>query len=549
MVVVVRETDGGSKKRAMRATYGTARAGATATQHEMLHWLSKVVMLAKTYCIPEDTMMLINNHISLSQNVEETDMLYASDNQFQSISKRFNRKYNGQLVSIKAVGIPNFSLTPEHPIKISHRTITRKHGEPREYNCHKPIWKEPRLLETIEGYRQTNNDDVKSVDCLVFPKFKIFSDERIIDLSKYRRYSNHVNVLDKLPLTKGVMAILGAFLAEGHATPRGTMVWSFSREEQKFANIIYDELTVIGLSPRMREYRTALTVSCNCKQLGDFLRDEFGTRAWNKKIPLFIMQTNIENAKEFLKFAFRGDGSNFDCKERNTSILSYSTTSPSVVFQLQKLLSKLDVFGKIYISNRQRPNHKIEGRKIKNQHIEYHIELSTKWVERLGYSTVEIQRKYPERIGEDCAFFYLPIQRIKLIPYDGTVFNFMTPDSTYQINNVILHNCPKDTGTLATTIRIVTQAPTGGFFEVVKNPLENTIGVTALITAGGWLVNPRTGFICDYAAAVHDGHLTRGGGYYAGVPFLTMAIDASEAEYQQMVKKIFDAQERAWHGD
>lgn len=109
--------------------------------------------------------------------------------------------------------------------------------------------------------------------------------------------------------------------------------------------------------------------------------------------------------------------------------------------------------------------------------------------------------------------------------------------------------CPKETGTLATTIRIVTQAPTGGFFEVVKNPLENDIGVTALITAGGWLVNPKTGFICDYAQAVHDGHLTRGGGYYAGVPFLTMAIDASEAEYQQMVKKIFDAQERAWHGD
>lgn len=109
--------------------------------------------------------------------------------------------------------------------------------------------------------------------------------------------------------------------------------------------------------------------------------------------------------------------------------------------------------------------------------------------------------------------------------------------------------CPVETGTLARTIRIVTQAPTGGFFEVVKNPLENKIGVTALITAGGWLVNPKTGFICDYAQAVHDGHLTRGGGYYAGVPFLTMAIDASEAEYQEMVKKIGDAHENAWRGD
>jgi len=109
--------------------------------------------------------------------------------------------------------------------------------------------------------------------------------------------------------------------------------------------------------------------------------------------------------------------------------------------------------------------------------------------------------------------------------------------------------CPIDTGTLATSIRIVTQAPTGGFFEVTKDPLSNKIGVTALITAGGWLVNPKTGRIVDYAQAVHDGHITRGGGYYMGVPFLTMAIDQCEPEYQMMVKRIQDAQANAWRGD
>lgn len=109
--------------------------------------------------------------------------------------------------------------------------------------------------------------------------------------------------------------------------------------------------------------------------------------------------------------------------------------------------------------------------------------------------------------------------------------------------------CPVDTGTLARTIRIVTQAPTGGFFEVTKDPLSNQIGVTALITAGGWMINPKTGRICDYAQLVHDGGPTsRGAGYRAGIPFLTMAIDQSESEYQQMVKRIGDAHAKRWAG-
>lgn len=99
-------------------------------------------------------------------------------------------------------------------------------------------------------------------------------------------------------------------------------------------------------------------------------------------------------------------------------------------------------------------------------------------------------------------------------------------------------------GTLATTIRVVTQAPTGGFFEITKDPLQNKIGVTALITAGGWLINPNTGRVCDYAQAVHDGTFKM-----APRPFLTMAIDQCEPEYRLMVKKIQDAQANAWKGD
>lgn len=109
--------------------------------------------------------------------------------------------------------------------------------------------------------------------------------------------------------------------------------------------------------------------------------------------------------------------------------------------------------------------------------------------------------------------------------------------------------CPVDTGTLAKTIRIVTKAPTGVYFEVIRDPLQNKIDVTALITAGGWLVNPKTGRICDYAEAVHDGHVTRGGGYYFGVPFMTMAIDQCTPELDRLTAKLGKAWEQEWKRD
>jgi len=110
--------------------------------------------------------------------------------------------------------------------------------------------------------------------------------------------------------------------------------------------------------------------------------------------------------------------------------------------------------------------------------------------------------------------------------------------------------CPIDTGTLARTIRIVTQAPSGGFYEVTRDPLKNRISVTALITAGGWLINPKTGSICDYAQIVHDGGPTsRGAGYRMGTPFLTMAIDEAEPELQYHINRIGNKWEEEWRSD
>lgn len=82
-----------------------------------------------------------------------------------------------------------------------------------------------------------------------------------------------------------------------------------------------------------------------------------------------------------------------------------------------------------------------------------------------------------------------------------------------------------DTGTLYRTIRLEEKGTIkgeGAPFEVVYTS-ESEI-ISSEIVAGGLLINPNTGRICDYAQAVHDGHFTKGGGWVPPRPFLRDAI-------------------------
>ena len=103
-------------------------------------------------------------------------------------------------------------------------------------------------------------------------------------------------------------------------------------------------------------------------------------------------------------------------------------------------------------------------------------------------------------------------------------------DTAYQL-------CPKDTGTLAKTIRVRRIQECS---EHIGLEAEKAIVVLdTMIVAGGMLVNPKTGRICDYATYVHDGHRTPSGGFVPPRPFLTDAIAKHLPELRKILDEIF----------
>jgi len=108
-----------------------------------------------------------------------------------------------------------------------------------------------------------------------------------------------------------------------------------------------------------------------------------------------------------------------------------------------------------------------------------------------------------------------------------------------------------DTGTLYRTIRLEekgTVTGEGAPFEVVFTSESELI--SSEIVAGGLLINPKTGRICDYAQAVHDGHFTRRGNWVPPRPFIRDAVYIHIDELLHVAGQAVDsAVNTVWVGD
>lgn len=96
--------------------------------------------------------------------------------------------------------------------------------------------------------------------------------------------------------------------------------------------------------------------------------------------------------------------------------------------------------------------------------------------------------------------------------------------------------CPKDTGTLAGTIRI-SRIPMGTMIGAWSHVKAVTIFNMSIVAGDLTAINPKYNRPCDYAAWVHDGHKMRDGSFWAGVPFLTEAIAMNEGELDKAIKR------------
>ena len=367
-------------------------------------------------CVPENTTIL-SSEPKLIQELTTKDYVYGTKGKKQKVLETFNRNYKGDLIQIKAHGILPFSVTPKHRVLVSKRTWQERPKKDREY-----LYSDK--LEFIEAEKLNGHY------ALVFPKLN---------------ESKDIREINGIKITKELMRFLGLYLAEGYTVTskrtrkgkvignHGTVRLVFGKHERKLINetcLLVNK--IFNKNSHVIQTRTSTDVSFFSVKIAKWL-SEFGKKAPQKRIPKFIISLdNKDLIRSFIDGFIEGDG------YINPSYIQLTTSSRIMALQLQKLLSRLDIFGRLY-ENRREGESFIEGRKVKINNL-YNLRIRAPDF----YEFLNIENKSKRKIKlyekkED--HFLLPIKSISQEKYNGNVFNLETKDKTFETHNVVIHNC------------------------------------------------------------------------------------------------------------
>ena len=243
----------------------------------------------------------------------------------------------------------------------------------------------------------------------------------------------------QIPVDADFAKLIGYFIAEGNAQPRGVVGFGFHMDEQEFQTET-TELTrrVFGAAVGRDDYHEAhaATIRFNSLEIAAWLREEVGTHSYNKRIPSFLMDSADDAfVLACVQGLFNGDGYYTAQPGRNSGAMSLSTTSETLAYQLRHICLRWNIRSSIV--RRQR-----KGRMTAYE-VVWTGESAHK-LSRLLYDAdvIEGNRSF-ERSWSDDDFLYQHVRSVETEDYSGYVYNFsVEEDESYTLAaGFVVHNC------------------------------------------------------------------------------------------------------------
>ena len=405
-------------------------------------------------CLLPGTLVLGNDSKKI-EDFQRGDQVIASDGKLHSVISPTRRWFDGEIVTIKALGCLPITVTADHPIKtykIYNKCTSRSGGRKRKIiTCiQSPEWK---LAKDIRPYRRITSFRTAG-DWLIIPKLQQeFPDEYTLPidttypLTRYggKRHKRHPltpKELENVQLTEDVAWFLGLYTAEGTANIKtGVSSITLNVSENELVERVQNILeTNFGLKTKTYVDSNALRIIWVSKVLARFLHEHVGNGARNKRMPNFILFGNERYLRHYLRGYFDGDGciikANRYCNER----LDAKTASEVLALQIQLAFAR---FGILASLSRLKPDKRYfgkEGRYI-NTGITYRITCSDSEAFKL--------LEYPLRKKTRNRYYIptlegllVPVKQVSIGRYRGYVYNIeVAEDPTYLVSNVVVHNC------------------------------------------------------------------------------------------------------------
>lgn len=300
------------------------------------------------------------------ENVELGDKVLTHNNRYQKIVKVMNRICPDYYL-IRVLGCPELKLTSEHPLYV------------------------------------LRNGQIEWV--------------KVKDLSVTDKVCFNVNT-ENIPTmcSDKVLWLLGRYVADGHINKYTYNSVNFAvafKKEKEFIENIPDE---------MQGHFKKVKKSCWDYRIADSdfqeLCAECGMGAVNKRVPQWVLDLPVEQAKHFLDGYMSGDG--HIRSDRKKQVAMFSTTSKELYLGLQMLIAK--IYGVVCSCYKRADNRK------ETFNDTYNCQFSPN-----GKTASQV------RIGEQ---IFTPIREITHINAETPVYNFeVENDNSYTCENIVVHNC------------------------------------------------------------------------------------------------------------
>jgi FkbM family methyltransferase len=373
-------------------------------------------------CIPKGKLIYVNQGFKTIENVEIDDVVITHTGNFNKVTNKFKREYNGDLVSIKLYNdYETISVTPEHPIFVIKRNefITKK-GRFQNINDIEPKWIEAKNIEIGDLVIRTT---IKQkyfenifIDLLDFDEKLVFDEDYVWYKNGYnskgeqKKYNRYVNLWN-------LSFLFGWYISEG-TFDNNKLIFTLNAENEK--NIAEEILKQIKLlfnaDGTISIKNKTLRVSVSSKILSKLFKKYCQKLAYNKIIPDEFLFGPSQHLKILLENMVLGDG------HITKNGYRYTTTSEILSRQLVFTNQRLDIKTSSQISKRKR----LDKRKcyvltwsINNENGRH---SNKSWWVNNGLAIL--------------------VKDVVKTPYNGYVYNIeVENDNSYLMSNATLHNC------------------------------------------------------------------------------------------------------------
>ena len=377
-------------------------------------------------CINGDTLIHVNFDIKRINALSSSNKVLSHDGTYNAITRFYHPKYKGKLINIKNQ-FGGVTATPDHLVYAIQI--------PKKSSFANNDYKRKVLVSWVHA------EELKKGDICLYPISKEIRKRDYIEISQDKKTGDFTStkIPEKIKVTQELLRLFGYFVAEGH-TRKGEILFTFGVKERHLvddtANIIKK---IFNLETKVTVRNNRIDLSTNNIHLARYLKEHCGVRAYNKKIPEFILFLEPELQKSFLYGVWRGNGyiNVYNVKPR----AEYSTTSWLLTQELKVLLLRQRVGHSIYFEAAKT----IQG---VNHRECYKVHVGDFEALRKMAGVLKVKFSYPKvsRIAEhswfDKDYFYTPIRKVEEMSFDGRLRNLEVDKThSYVSDAFTLHNC------------------------------------------------------------------------------------------------------------